>query len=77
MNVFLLKFEHKHGMDITVHRSETGAWFEGINYMRETAIEWGEEHEVDDLSDDELWASWTELSGETEFFSIEEHQVLD
>lgn len=77
MNVFLLKFDHKHGMDITVHRSETGAWVHAINYMRGTALEWGEEHEVEHLSDDELWSFWTELSGETEFFSIEEYEVLE
>jgi hypothetical protein len=41
--------------------------------MREVAEEWGED--TSSLSDDELWGAWTELSGETEFFSIQELKV--
>ena len=70
MNVFILKHDHKHGTDITVYSSYDMARFYGIHLMRDMAAEWGEE--VSHLSDDELWAAWTELSGEIEFFSIEE-----
>jgi hypothetical protein len=41
--------------------------------MRGTAEEWGED--VSSLSNDELWEAWTELSGDTEFFSIQELKV--
>jgi hypothetical protein len=76
MNVFILKHDHKHGADITVHSSYDGARFYGNHLMREMTAEWGED-EAAQLSDDELWSAWTELSGETEFFSIEEHSVRD
>lgn len=82
MNVFILKHDHKHGTDITVHLSYDGARFYGNHLMREMTATWGEydewgAEEAAQLSDDELWSAWTELSGETEFFSIEEHSVRD
>jgi len=75
MNVFVLKFDHKHGTDIAVHSSKDGAFASAILYMRSAAAEWGEE--VEHLSDDELWRLWAELSGETEFFSIDEYEVFE
>ena len=76
MNVFIMKHDHKHGTDIKVYSSEYKAWFSAVEYMRDTADEWGAEDEVMSMSDDELWRSHPQITGETEFFSIEECEVL-
>jgi hypothetical protein len=66
---FLLVWDHKHGYDLSLHSTHARARREGARLMRETAEEWGED--VSLLSEDDLWNTWTEISGETEFFSIQ------
>ena len=70
---YLLVWDHKHGHDLSLYSTHAKARIEGSSLMREVAEEWGED--TSSLSDDELWGAWTELSGETEFFSIQELKV--
>lgn len=67
---YLLVWDHKHGYDLSLYSTHAKARVAGSFIMRETAREWGED--VSHLSDNELWDSWTEISGETEFFSIQQ-----
>ena len=68
-SIFLLTWDHKHGTDNSIHKTFDGAYQEAIKWMRDAAEEWGEDYYAA-MSDDELYHSWTEISGETEFFSI-------
>lgn len=70
---FILVWDHKHGMDLWLYSTYDNAKMAGIALMRETAEEWGED--VSALPDDVLWREWTDISGDTEFFSIEERCV--
>ena len=70
---YLLVWDHKHGHDLSLYSTHAKARDGGISLMREVAEEWGED--TSSLSDDELWEAWTELSGETEFFSIQQLKV--
>ncbi len=69
-NIFLLTWDHKHGADHSIHKTFDGAYAQAIKWMRDVAEEWHEDS-CHEMSDDELYNSWTGLSGETEFFSIE------
>ena len=66
-------WDHKHGLEQYLYSTHAKARHCGASLMRGTAEEWGED--VSSLSDDELWEAWTELSGDTEFFSIQELKV--
>lgn len=67
---YLLVHDHKHGNSYSLHGTYERAQACGIKIMRETADEWGED--VSSYSDADLWAGWSSLAGESEFFSIEE-----
>ena len=67
---WLLVYDHKHGHDLSLYSSHSKARNAGTALMRDTAEEWGED--VSHLSDDDLWEVWTELSGDTEFFSVQQ-----
>ena len=70
---YLLVWDHKHGLEQYLYSTYAKAQHCGVALMRGAAEEWGED--VSPLSDDELWEAWTELSGDTEFFSIQELKV--
>lgn len=70
MVYYALVHDHKHGQDVSLYSTYDGAQKAGVNFMRDIADEWGEN--VSDLSDESLWNSWTEIAGDTEFFSINE-----
>ena len=72
---YILIHEHKHGNDIGLYKTYEAAFRYGVSVMRETADEWSED--VSDLSDFELWKSWSEIAGETEFFRVEEVTLND
>ena len=73
---YLLVHDHKHGYDHSLHRTYEQAKTYGISLMREIAGEiWGEDVSV--YSDGDLWSGWNGLSGETEYFSIEEITLED
>ena len=70
---WLLVYDHKHGHDLSLYSSHEKARIAGTALMRDTAKGWGED--TSHLSDDDLWEAWTELSGDTEFFSIQQLSV--
>ena len=70
---WLLVYDHKHGHDLSLYSSHAKARTAGTALMRDTAEEWGED--TSHLSDDDLWGAWTGLSGDTEFFSIQQLSV--
>mgnify|MGYP005828263937 CR=1 FL=1 len=72
--IFLAMHDHKHGLDTTAHTTREGARKWCISVMRETLEDWAD-NSWDDSTDAELWQTWSEISGETEFFSIEPTQL--
>ena len=74
--IYLAMHDYKHGLDTTAHTTREGAKKWCILVMRECLQEW-EETAYDNLTGEELWQAWTEISGETEFFSIEPPQLHD
>lgn len=72
-NYYILNHDHKYGNEVRLYKTYDSAYKAGVSIMRETASEWGED--VGGHTDFELWQSWTELSGETEFFSVEEIEL--
>ena len=73
--IYLAKHDHKHGMDVTAHTTEEGARKWCISIMREDLEERGSNSLH--LTDDELWKSWSIISGETEFFSVKATRLYD
>ena len=86
MEVFTLKYDHRHGMDISVHKTVQGA----RNFRVEVILEWFQEvhHEatvdliLDSITKGEfevavnLWNKYQESTPSPEYFEIEEHEVL-
>jgi len=77
--VFLALWDHKHGQDMSAHTSEQGAFNQCVQWARGTVEEWegfADEDEAvyAELSDKELFSSWSDITGHTEFLTIE---VLD
>ena len=77
--VWIAKWEHKHGEDISIHTTEEGAGKQCATWAREALEEWATPDEhleltfYNDLTDDDLIARWPELTGETEFLYVEDH----
>lgn len=69
--LYLLVHDHKHGHDYSLHSTIDNARISAANTMRETLDEWSEKS-FEGLSNEELWLAWPDISGGTEFFSIEE-----
>ena len=72
--IYLAMHDHKHGLDTSAHTTRECAKKWCVSVMRETLEDW-RDNSCDDLTDVELWQAWTEISGETEFFSIEPTQL--
>jgi len=68
--VYLLVWNHKHGYDFFGFSSEEAAIKHGVEIMRNNLYEWGEEEEYKEVSDDDLWNSWLDISGSTEYFDV-------
>lgn len=75
-SVYVLIYDHKHGQDLSVHRTVDGARSQRSIMMRDNLAEWNEE-DYDNIPDSELHLHWPEISGYTEFFSIEGLEVHD
>ena len=73
MVYYALVHDHKHGQDMNLYSTYNGAQKAGVSFMREISGEWGED--VSSIPDDILWRTWPEISGDTEFFSIEELEL--
>lgn len=67
--IYALLWDHKHGQDISLHKTAKGASNQRVRWMKEALAEW-QELSYNDLSDSELVAKWPEITGWTEFFEI-------
>ena len=71
--VWIATWDHKHGVDMSVHTTEEGAGKQCAAWARGSLEEWATPEELDfytNLSDDDLISKWGEISGETEFFEV-------
>ena len=68
--VYLLVWSHKHGNDFFAFSAEDAAISHGVEIMRNNLYEWGEEEQYNEVSDDDLWDSWLDISGSTEYFEV-------
>ena len=76
--VWLAKWDHKHGEDISIHTTEEGAGKQCATWAREALEDWATPEEFEfynNLTDDDLIAHWPELTGETEFLFVEDHAL--
>jgi len=76
--VWVAKWDHKHGEDLTLHTTEEGAGKQCAAWAREELESWATPEELDfykNLSDDDLISQWGELTGEHEYFSVEDHML--
>ena len=74
--VWLAKWDHKHGEDISIHTTEEGAGKQCTTWARQALEDWATPEELEfysDLTDDDLIAAWPEITGETEFLFVEDH----
>lgn len=74
--VFLALWDHKHGQDMSAHATEEGAYNQCVQWARETVEHWDRFADEGDaayaeLSDEDLFNSWGDITGHTEFFTIE------
>mgnify|MGYP003625373500 CR=1 FL=1 len=77
-NIYLATYEHKHGMDKSIHKTLSGAQ----EWAKSIAADWIDMFLSDDdmwrnLSIDEVVENWGEITGHTEFFNIEEYPLND
>ena len=73
--IHLATWDHKHGTDYSAHKSYGGAFLQCVQWARETLEDWGETKNYTDYTDSELIINWTQISGDTEFFKIEEIEL--
>ena len=75
-SVYLAKWDHKHGQDISAHTTEDGAYNQCIQWARDTLEDWGGDL-YENISDAELFSNWTEITGYNEFFEVDELPLHD
>ena len=73
--IHLATWDHKHGTDYSAHKSYGGAFLQCVQWAKETLEDWGEMQNYENYTDSELISSWTQISGDTEFFKIEEIEL--
>ena len=74
--VYVVVYDHKHGQDLSVHKTLDSARVKRTQMMRENLAEWNDNN-YNNIPDDKLHLHWPELSGYTEFFSIEGLELND
>jgi|TARA_Y100000310_G_scaffold62254_1_gene57573 hypothetical protein len=74
--VYLVVWDHKHGRDLSVHKTLDGARAQRLEWMKDALLEWNDD-DWNDIPDSELHLHWPEISGYTEFFSIEGLELND
>ena len=79
--VFLALWDHKHGQDMSAHTTEEGAFNQCVQWARGTVEEWegfadGATIYYAELSDKELFNSWGDITGHTEFLTVEALDLL-
>jgi hypothetical protein len=79
--VFLALYDHKHGQDMSAHTTEQGAFNQCAQWARNglqdmwNSLTSEEYKSYSEMSDDDLVACWSKLTGWTEFFKIENLNV--
>ena len=74
VTVCIAVYEHKHGDDMSVHRTIEGAEAHLREIAKENLEEWGEDtaqHGDDVEAWNEVWRNWHDMTGMTEFMRIE------
>ena len=74
--IYLAKWDHKHGQDISAYATEDSAYDQCIQWARATLKDWGDDS-YDNFSDAELFSNWTEITGYNEFFEVDELPLHD
>ena len=87
MKVFLAVWKHKHGEDLSLHRSVETARAQLAEWGREALYDWlwaGNDEEAerlkrhyDGFSDKTLVARWSNITGDNEFMTVEELDLQD
>jgi hypothetical protein len=74
--VFLALWDHKHGQDMSAHTTEQGAFNQCVQWARASVrpLNVRMVGGIAELSDEELFNSWGDITGHTEFLTVE---VLD
>ena len=67
--VYVVVYDHKHGQDLSVHKTLDSA--RRTEMMRENLATWNDD-DYNNIPDDELHLHWPELSGYTEFFQLKD-----
>jgi len=75
--IYLATWDHKHGLDHSIHKSHEGAFAQLIQWAREALEEWGSAGDYVDYTDKELISNWPKISGETEFMWVEDYKLND
>ncbi len=77
--VWIAKWVHNHGEDMTIHTTEAGARKQLAAWARETLDDWSSDpHDEWDkehakLDDEGLVKAWPQITGEAESLYIEDH----
>ena len=79
--VFLALWDHKHGQDMSAHTTAEGAFNQCVLWARETIEHWTRHADEDEaayaeFSDEELFNSWGDITGHTEFLTVETLDLL-
>jgi len=74
--VYVAQWDHKHGQDISIHTTEDGARKQLAAWARGALEDW-EDDSYKDVNDEDLLNNWSEITGETEFFSVEDHLLYN
>ncbi len=75
-SVYVLVYDHKHGQDLSVHKTVDGARAQRVVMMRDILATWND-NDYHSIPDSELHLHWPEISGYSEFFSIEGLEIHD
>ena len=72
--VWVVSYDHKHGLDISIHKTQEGAerWAIGLveRYREDFS---GPESEFTRMTNEQLLTYWTEYTGENEFIFVEKY----
>ena len=69
--IFLAVWEHKHGQDVSAHTTKEGAFKQCTKWAREALEDW-QDDSYKKYTDEDLFWGWPEITGETEFLTINE-----
>ena len=76
--IFLAVWDHKHGQDVAAYTTEKGAQRQLVVWARDVLEEWtwpNDNHPYAEYTDEDLIGNWGEISGDTEFFRVDEIQL--